>query len=1043
MHIDYEENFKKELDKLNLAQKEAVESIDGPVLVLAGPGTGKTQILSARIGNILRSTDSGPNNILCLTYTEAGTIAMRKRLLEFIGPEAYNVHIYTFHGFCNQVIQENLDYFGIRGLQPVTDLERAELIQHMIDDFEVTHPLKRLKGDAHYDIKPLMYLFDEMKKENWTSEFISNKIDEFLESLPTHPDYVYKRKYKEFQKGDVKQAQVDEVTKKLEKLRAASQQLDVYTQRMMDAGRYDYQDMILWVIKAFDENENILLNYQERYHYFLVDEYQDTNGAQNDILKKLSAYWDEPNVFVVGDDDQSIYRFQGANVMNIKEFDDAHKPNIKRVILTDNYRSSQKILDASKVLIDNNHERLVNFIPGLSKDLQGKGPNAEITISPKIVEYQNDIQQEVGLLNELERIIQSGEPLEEVAVIYRNHSVVEDLLKVLVKRGIPVNIKKKVNILELPFIENIIELLQYVLKENEQPDSSEYLLYRVMHFDFFNIDHRDIAKISRQIYSERKKGASISWNEVIADQKKLKELNLNSVDEITLLESNLNFWVSALQNMTLQVLFEKMLTQGKIIEHVMRLHDRAWYMQVLTSFFNFIKDETAKNPKLKLKSFLQILVRMENVNISLDLNKLMHSTQGINFITAHSSKGLEFDKVFMLSCNAKVWESKRSMSNYTFPDNIKTSDKEFQLEDERRLFYVGMTRAKKELNMYYSASTDDGKPKEKSRFLVDILDKQPELLSFGVASDEDVLQYKTEVLLNQDKPEIELIDKDLIDESLKQFRLSVTGLSKYLACPIQFYFENIIRIPTARSESMGFGNAIHYSLEVFFNRMLSHENKEFPSIDDLLAIFMEAMEIYRSHFTDDEYERKIQHAKEILPPYYEHYVTRWNKNVKTEYSIDNAQINGIPIAGAIDKLEFHDNHVNVIDYKTGSSKNVKKYKSMSPPSETMEFGGDYWRQIVFYKILLDSDLSSRWTMVSGEMEFIQSNDKEQYVNEKVTVSPEDEQFVIKLIESTYNKIMNHEFSEGCGKDDCQWCNFVRNNFRSDELDIQEVDLVKL
>src|SRR5688500_18102020 len=163
--------FLEELEKLNAAQTEAVNAIEGPVLVIAGPGTGKTQILAARIGNILLKTDTPAHSILCLTYTDAGTIAMRKRLLQFIGPDAYRVHIHTFHSFCNMVIQENLDYFGLRALEPVSDLEKIEVLQEIIDEFGPDHPLKRYKGEVYYDSGNLDTLFQLMKKEDWTPEF--------------------------------------------------------------------------------------------------------------------------------------------------------------------------------------------------------------------------------------------------------------------------------------------------------------------------------------------------------------------------------------------------------------------------------------------------------------------------------------------------------------------------------------------------------------------------------------------------------------------------------------------------------------------------------------------------------------------------------------------------------------------------------------------------------------------------------------------------------------------------------------------------------
>src|SRR5215471_8108535 len=215
------QKFLEEYEKLNEQQKLAVNTIEGPVMVIAGPGTGKTQILASRIGKILLETDALPNNILCLTYTDAGVIAMRRRLLLFIGPDAYKVNIYTFHAFCNDIIQENLSRFEKTSLDPISDLERIELFKQLIDAFPKNHPLKRYRGDVYFEINNLQSLFSNMKREGWSPVFINKRIDEYLASLATRDEFVYKRAYKQFKAGDLKKEKLDEEKERMEKLRAA------------------------------------------------------------------------------------------------------------------------------------------------------------------------------------------------------------------------------------------------------------------------------------------------------------------------------------------------------------------------------------------------------------------------------------------------------------------------------------------------------------------------------------------------------------------------------------------------------------------------------------------------------------------------------------------------------------------------------------------------------------------------------------------------------------------------------------------------------
>ena len=214
--------FREEYRKLNEQQRLAVDSIEGPVMVIAGPGTGKTQILAARIGKILLETDTAPGNILCLTYTDAGAIAMRRQLLSFIGPDAYKVHIHTFHSFCNDIIQENLALFEKTVLDPISELERIQLFKVLIDGWPKNHPLKRYRGDVYFEMGNLQALFSTMKREGWTPEFIEKRIDSYLRDLPRRDEFIPKRATKEFKKGDVRTDKIAEEKERMDKLRAGA-----------------------------------------------------------------------------------------------------------------------------------------------------------------------------------------------------------------------------------------------------------------------------------------------------------------------------------------------------------------------------------------------------------------------------------------------------------------------------------------------------------------------------------------------------------------------------------------------------------------------------------------------------------------------------------------------------------------------------------------------------------------------------------------------------------------------------------------------------
>ena len=425
------QQFKKALQKLNQAQREAVEHIEGPTLVIAGPGTGKTEILSLRIGNILTQTDSAPQNILCLTYTESGALEMRKRLLKYIGPAAYHVNIFTFHAFCNTIIQENRQIFGFyRDLQPVSQLELIDIFREMIDEIPDDHDLKRLTGNRYFDLGRFQWLFDQLKRENKTSKELAEDIEERIIKLKENPDYILKRASSGGSKGDLNYKGKRKIQQFKTALQA-SEFLNLYNDKLQKLERYDFNDMILWVIDAFQKNEELLAYYQEKFQYILVDEYQDTNGSQNDILYNLCGYWEKPNVFVVGDDDQAIFRFQGANMSNILEFARKYDPRI--IMLTHNYRSTQRLIDWSDKLITTNQERLVNHFPEMDKHLIASGGHAHDLTEPVIRIYQNAAQEESDILSQITILREEGVSLSNMAIIYRNHKQIDNLVKVFRK----------------------------------------------------------------------------------------------------------------------------------------------------------------------------------------------------------------------------------------------------------------------------------------------------------------------------------------------------------------------------------------------------------------------------------------------------------------------------------------------------------------------------------------------------------------------------------------------------------------------------------
>jgi len=1026
-----EKKFAEEFARLNEKQKLAVRTIEGPVMVIAGPGTGKTQILASRIGKILLDTDALPENILCLTYTDAGVVAMRKRLLQFIGPDAYKVNIYTFHAFCNEVIQENLSLFEKTALDPISDLERIELFKQLIDSFPKSNPLKRYRGDVYYEINNLQSLFSTMKREGWTPGFINTRIDEYIADLPTRDEFVYKRKYKEFQPGDLKKDKIEEQKEKMEKLRAAVNEFDGFQQLMRKRNRYDFDDMINWVIKAFEENKNLLANYQEKYQYILVDEYQDTSGTQNRIVELLINYWDKPNVFVVGDDDQSIYRFQGANVENMIGFADTYKDNLLTVVLTNNYRSTQPILDVSKTLINRNEERLVKQLPGLSKDLLSANVRInELKNNPVIAEYENQQQEMIGITLQLQNLISNRIAPGRIGVIYKENKYGEELTKYCKQLNIPVFSKRKLNILQIPLAQKIILMLRYLAAEHDTPYGGDEMLFELLHFDWFAIPPIEIAKLSIEV-ADRKFGENkTSMRQLLTEKANTPPRDLFSIslhEGMKKASSILEQLIKDVPNVTLQQLFENIIREAGVLKHIMQSHEKIWLMQVLTGLFDFIKDETHRQPLLTLQDLVDILDLMEREEIPLPLVEVSGSDKGVNLLTAHGSKGLEFEYVFFAGCNASSWEKKRKPGGgYSLPDTMFTSQPKQKDEEElRRLFYVALTRAEQHLFISYSKYKTDGKELEPSMFIAEIQDLHPELgTTAGTVSAEDIFTFSS-LQFTAAAPEIEKLEEELIGRLLEKFSMNVTALNNYLKCPLEFYFKNLVRIPSPKNEATEFGSSVHYALEQLFRKMQDGGKDQFPSKEEFVSDFEWYMHRHRESFTKEQFVRRLEYGHEVLNNYYDKYILQFNKIVAIERTIRNVVVRDVPLKGKLDKLEFDGKSVNVVDYKTGDPE--KAISKLKGPHDKDPNGGDYWRQAVFYKILVDNYSAKDWKVVSTEFDFIEPDKKKNYRKEKVIITPADITTVTEQITSTWQKIQERDFYTGCGKEDCHWCEFVKTN----------------
>lgn len=1046
------QKFEQYYNSLNENQRKAVDTIYGPVMVLAGPGTGKTQILAVRIANLLRSeAQINPSEILCITFTDAGRIAMRSRLNEIVGIDvAQKIAIHTFHSFCNDIIQNNLSYFDKDSLEQASELEQFTIIKKMLDELPHGHLFKNPKNP--YDkTKDLLYLFSKMKQENWTSKLLMDKVDEYItEIMPLDDDLVYKIKSKAGQR----KAAYAEQEERMLKTKIAASLYDVYIAKMLEANRYDFNDMIQWVVNALATHEDLRLRYAEQFQYILVDEYQDTNGAQNELIRLLCSETDSPNLFVVGDDDQSIYRFQGANLENMESIKKRYT-DIQIIQLAHNYRSYAEILNAAELFINKNKERLKSG----NQPLQAW--HGEGLMQPKLIGLQNPRQEMVYLATEIKKLIDKKILPKEIAVLFFKNEDCITLSEYLHHLDIPFYTKSKTNLLLMPLSKCILDVLRYINAECDTPFSGDLMLFQILHFHFFKLNALDIAKENLKSNSAAKTKDTLSgslreylqgWMHTTNPAQFVKAPKQEIIKAFATIEN----LIGEAQNNNLFPFFRKLIKDCGVYEYIIAQPNKIDLLDELTALFAFIQEETRLNPEMTLAHFISLIDIMQANGIKVDYFKTLGKDNGVQLLTMHSSKGLEFEHVFVASCMAKNWENKRgNNAGLAIPanvfdeqykrrvnekDSIKLEKKEHDNEELRRLMYVAATRAKKQLT--FSFYRKDAKDKElaSSQFLLEFF---PEEKAIEKAIDDEAVTTQMMAalepvqLVNEEPLQVKMIEKNYIDAQLKDFTISVSALNNFIKCALHFYFVNILKVPSGLNENASFGSAIHKAMDVLYNDM-KNNGDIFPEVDVLTTAFKKDMFKRRETFTSDGYKNKLDYGVEILKNLYTNYILQSNKIVKLEHPV-NVSWNSIPLKGFLDKLEFTGLDVNIVDYKTGNFDGAYAKESMREPfnakGEMTNEGGAYWRQGTFYNLLISLDKINNWNPISSEFLFVEPvKPSNEYKSKKYMIGAKDVDLLKEQILNAWEKIQRHDFYTGCNKDTCDWCTFVKEHELQAKLD---------
>jgi len=989
------EIFEREYKRLNKAQKEAVDSIDGPVMVVAGPGTGKTKILTFRIANILVKTDTAPESILALTYTTSGVIAMREKLLEIIGDRAYRVNIFTFHAFCEHIIKEFPFYFEeLEGARVIGDLERVEIVESIIQKNRFEHLVS-----FHDEFSFLNKIVDgilSIKKEGLSPEEFIKKLPIWKKDLLVDDNLYYKKDFGEYKKGDLKPAEEEKINKKIARAKELGEIFSFYQSELKNRRLYDFSDMILYVLEELSKNKDLKADIQEKYQYILVDEHQDTNEGQNTIVEFLTDaphLEGNPNIFTVGDEKQSIYRFQGASAETFARFNNLYK-NIKSITLSENYRSNQDILDGAHSLIIK------------SKGLEGSvrlQANTEENKKINIREFSNYKFELLYLAEDIKAKIKNGISPSEIAVLYRANKNVSDIKTIFDFFQIPYTIFSKDKILDDPNIRNLINILKVILNPND-----DHSLGKVFFARFLNPDAYDVVKILDKYKSLRKEEKKHLFA-IMEDKKILKEIEVKNPQDF------LNF-AKILKELKIESLNQNFPDFLKIflekigyIKYMIASPDSRIQLVKLDKLLDEIKKQNQIKKEYGLLDFIYFVDSFIKYNLDIKSTD-PEIIEGVSLMTAHGSKGREFEYVYIINATRKSWEASRGGNSINLPIYQYDGD----LEDERRLFYVALTRAKKDLAISFARTDNDGREHEESEFVKEIdpsFKKEEKMKDFEEKNIDKLASF-----MNSEKRFASLFEPDYLRQLFFKRGLNVSALNNYLDCQKKYLYKNLIRIPDLYSKSLKFGSIIDFALNNFFEKS-KKESKILPK-KILLEEFNRGLKKFNLPEKDEE--KFKERGEKALSEYYDEYSSIWTYkvnvqfHVERDFELDSKKV--LKISGLLDKIEYIDDlfspNINIIDHKTG--------KPFSEKTKDQKI--KYERQLIFYKLLLTNYDKKDFKINKSILDFIEKNKKGKFEQYNFEITKEHLDKLKEEINTCAREVLSMEFlKKGCNKKDCEWC----------------------
>jgi len=1066
--------FDTRFTKLNSAQKAAVEHIDGPLLVLAGPGTGKTELLALRAANILLERDVSPENVLCLTFSREGAENMRTRLTSYIGEQAAKITISTYHEFGSYIIRNFPEYFRDRDLsEPTDELYTHRILSEIRDALPYTDALsymmvKNIKNLIR-DARLALLSPDDIRRlalANQTQiDYINPQIsDLFPPKMPS--GFAKVREYYEQFRAILEQAplaimpdgfsslselylsQLDAAfseaeaankstplndfkkdiiakddqnhyilaaTKSNPRLVSLANIYEQYITRLTTDGLYDYDDMILEAVHALETHPDLKYDLSERYQYILLDEYQDTNRAQARIVELLtdSAPENRPDIMAVGDDDQAIYAFQGAQSSNLKDFYD-HYNGTALITLTENYRSSPEIIEFAKNISAKITSGVTQLFDLPDKPLHAAGANAKRKAVIERRDFKSPVSENVWVADQIRALLKSGIPAKEIAVLGREHAELVALATQI--QDIPISYAKRENILtDSKILSSLLLISELIVAIASESTRADVLYPQVLSLDLFPLDASDIWRVS---WAAR--DTKTSWNETAIDLGSPVAPIVNQLLALAL-ES---------QNQTMEVMIDRIVKEFFVSDYSYEL------ISHLTVLKKRLSAYAKQDEAIDLQNLINFIAdhRAINANIS-NTSPYAADPNAITLMTAHSAKGLEWDYVFVLNAINEKWNKTGSQGGSHLPDNTHHIHPSGDSDDDRlRLLFVTLTRARHTLFVTRSTGDFDAKQRHAISFFDEREEKQPDdtiiIKSYTLPPNYDQVRPdstdtapSTEALitnwLSEHLPPHSDQLANLIADRLRVFKLSPTHVDGFVDLeypddygnygPQKFFVNTILAFPHTQDLTSIFGSCIHSVIEDM--QKAEHDTGRLPTVDESLVLF-DRLNSRHTELSAADRRKNSEHAALVIPELLKNRDLLYgamNEHVELEQSFarDNIILDGAPITGRLDRLEKDPKTKTIIvtDFKTGKK-----------PKKTDAKHYKYERQLYYYKLLVEnSPRYAGYTVTAGRLVYVDTDKNGSVQSVEIDqFDPEKLARLRKLIKSIYNHITSGNYPDISG-----------------------------